>query len=123
MSQVTISFQRAIQYTVFLSFLYIIFKFIDIDAPKGSEFLSYIIPMVFTNVVMIAFPILFTIFYLNDGNTLNIIKDNIFDKHNPEIKNQEMLREYHTMLKEGIITQEEFDSIKKKYLKELYKKK
>jgi hypothetical protein len=32
-----------------------------------------------------------------------------------------MLREYHGMLKEGIITQEEFDSIKKKYLKEFHK--
>ena len=117
MSQVTTSFQRAFQYTILLSVLYIIVKFLDIDAPKGSEFLSYIVPMVLTNVVIIAFPVLFVIFYFKDGNTL----ENILDKHDPEIKNQEMLREYHGMLKEGIITQEEFDSIKKKYLKELHK--
>jgi Na+/H+ antiporter NhaD/arsenite permease-like protein len=121
MSQVTTSFQRAFQYTLFLSVLYIIFKFFGVDAPKGSEFLSYIVPMVLTNVIIIAFPVLFVIFYFKNGNTLENIKDNILEKHDPEIKNQEMLREYHGMLKEGIITQEEFDSIKKKYLKELHK--
>jgi len=113
MSQITTSFQRAFQYTIMLSVLYIVVKFLDIDAPKGSEFLSYIVPMVLTNVVIIAFPVLFVIFYFKDGNTLENIKDNILDKHDPEIKNQEMLREYHGMLKEGIITQEEFDNIKK----------
>ncbi|HFQ60792.1 MAG TPA: SHOCT domain-containing protein [Epsilonproteobacteria bacterium] len=121
MSQVTTSFQRAFQYTLFLSVLYILFKFFSIDAPKGSAFVSYIVPMVLTNVVLIALPVLFVIFYFKDGNALDNIKENILDKHDPEIKNQEMLREYHSMLKEGIITQEEFDSIKKKYLKELHK--
>ena len=116
MSQVSTSFQRAFQYTLFLSALYMLFKFFDIDAPKGSAFISYIIPMVLTNVVLIAFPVLFVIFYFKNTNTL----ENILDKQDPEIKNQEMLREYHGMLKEGIITQEEFDSIKKKYLKELH---
>ena len=95
-----------------------IVKFFGVDAPKGTEFISYIIPMVLFNVAIIAFPVLFVIFYLKDGNTFENIKDNIVDTHDPEIKNQEMLREYHGM---GIITQVEFDSIKKKYLKELHK--
>ena len=98
-----------------------IVKFFGVDAPKGTEFISCIIPMVLFNVAIIAFPVLFVIFYLKDSNTFKNIKDNMLNIHDPEIKNQEMLREYHGMLKEGIITQDEFDSIKKKYLKELHK--
>jgi len=121
MNQIKISMQHAFQYTIFFSIFYILFKFFAIGSPKGNEFISYIIPMVLTNVVLIAFPILFVIFYFKEGNTLEGIKENILGKSDPEIKNQEMLREYHGMLKEGIITQEEFDSIKKKYLKEFHK--
>jgi len=121
MYHIKTSFHRAFQYTVLLSVLYTLFKVITFNAPLGSEFFSYIVPLVLTNIVLLAFPLLFVFFYFRDGDTLDTIKENILDKANPKIKNQEILREYHSMLKEGIITQDEFDSIKKKYLKELHK--
>ncbi|MEA2048397.1 MAG: SHOCT domain-containing protein [Campylobacterota bacterium] len=113
------SLQHAVQYTVYISLLYIIYKFFDNNSPQGVEFISYIIPMLLSGVVVIVFPLLFAFFYFKGGNT-----DTIFKKDDPqtrEINNQEMLRQYHSMLKEGIITQEEFDSIKKRYLKDLKK--
>ena len=116
--------QHAIQYTLLISVLYVIFKFFDINSPTGSQFISYIIPMLFTDVIIIVFPLLFVFFYFKDGTAINEIKENILDKNNcqtNEVDTREILREYHTMLKEGIITQEEFDTIKKKYLKELNK--
>jgi len=114
--------QHAIQYTLFISILYIVFKFFDINSPTGNQFISYIIPMLFTDIILIVFPLLFVFFYFKDGSAIKEIKENILDKNNSQTNNigsPEVLREYHAMLKEGIITQEEFDIIKKKYLKEL----
>jgi len=116
--------QNAFQYTLIISVLYVVYKLIDINSPKGAEFISYIIPTLLTNIVIVVFPLLFLFFYLKDGKALSEIKHNILDKSDPqitELNNQEMLREYHSMLKEGIITQDEYDSIKKKYLKGLHK--
>ena len=116
--------QHAIQYTLFISVLYIVFKFFDMNSPSGSQFISYIIPSLFTEVILIVFPLLFVFFYFKDGSAINEIKENILDRNNGQtngIDSPEVLREYHAMLKEGIITQEEFDIIKKKYLKELNK--
>ncbi|PTB83826.1 hypothetical protein C9926_00835, partial [Sulfurovum lithotrophicum] len=99
-----------------------IYKFFDLNAPKGSEFVSYIIPMLMTNVVLVVFPILFIFFYFKDGSAIDEMKETFSkknDKQITEFNNQDMLREYHSMLKEGVITQEEYDNIKKKYLKEL----
>jgi len=114
--------QTAFQYTLFLSILYTIYEFFDINAPNGSEFISYIIPMLMTNVVLVIFPILFVFFYFKDGSAINEMKETFSNKNNTqimELNNQDMLREYHGMLKEGIITQEEYDNIKKKYLKNI----
>ena len=114
--------QTALQYTLFLSTLYIIYKFFDINAPKGSEFISYIIPMLMTNVILVIFPILFIFFYFKDGSAINEMKETFTNKNDTqinELNNQDMLRKYHEMLKEGVITQEEYDNIKKKYLKDI----
>ena len=103
---------------------YTIYKFVDINAPKGTEFISYIIPILLTNVIIVVFPLLFIVFYFKDGNKISEIKDSILNKPDPqmtELNNQDMLRKYHGMLKEGIITQDEYDTIKKKYLKGLDK--
>jgi len=43
------------------------------------------------------------------------------DSDDSELHSRETLREYHTMLKEGINTQEEYRNIKKKHLKNLHK--
>jgi len=115
-------FQAAFQYTLFLSILYVIYKFFDINSPKGSEFISYIIPMLVTNVLVVVFPILFIFFYFKDGMTIDEVKETFSNKNNTqlnELNNQDMLREYHGMLKDGIITQEEYENIKKKYLKDI----
>ena len=116
--------QHAFQYTLFISILYTIFKFFDINSPKGTEFFSYIIPILFTDIILIVFPLLFVLFYFKDGSAINDIKDNILERNScqtKEVDTPEVLRDYHNMLKEGILTQEEFDAIKKKYLKELNK--
>jgi len=116
--------QMAFQYTLFLSFFYVLYKFFDINAPKGSEFISYIIPTVMTNVILIVFPILFVFFYFKDSSTIEDMKETFSNKNNTqinELNNQDMLREYHGMLKDGVITQEEYDNIKKKYLKDVHK--
>jgi hypothetical protein len=116
--------QNAIQYTFFLSILYAIYKFFDINSPKGSEFISYIVPLVLTNIVLVAFPILFIYFFFRDGVAIDEIKETFVKKKDTQVSefnNQEILREYHGMLKDGIITQEEYDSIKKKYLKDVHK--
>ncbi|HFD13883.1 MAG TPA: SHOCT domain-containing protein [Epsilonproteobacteria bacterium] len=116
--------QMAFQYTLFLSFFYVLYKFFDINSPKGSEFISYIIPTVMTNVVLIVFPILFVFFYFKDSSTIEDMKETFSNKNNTqinELNNQDMLREYHGMLKDGVITQEEYDNIKKKYLKDVHK--
>ena len=109
---------------LFISILYTIFKFFDINSPKGTEFFSYIIPILFTDIILIVFPLLFVLFYFKDGNAINDIKENILERNSCQTKEAdtpEVLRDYHNMLKEGILTQEEFDTIKKKYLKELNK--
>ena len=122
-NKLTTPIQNAFQYTLFLSIIYIIYKFVQSASPFSMDFFSYILPLVFTNVIIICFPILAIFFYLRDGNTVDTIKENLFNQNDSditEINNREPLREYHSMLKEGIITQEEFDSIKKKYLKDLH---
>ena len=114
--------QTAFQYTLFLSVLYIIYKFFDINSPSGSEFISYILPMLMTNVILVVFPILFIFFYFKDGSAIGEMKETFLNKNNTQImefNNQDILREYHSMLKEGVITQEEYDNIKKKYLKDI----
>jgi len=116
--------QHAIQYTIVISVLYIIYKFFDMNTPKGSEFIAYIVPLLFTNIILVVFPVLFVFFYFRDGSAISELKENIFDKNDPQIKeinNQEMLRGYHNMLKDGVITQEEYENIKKKYLKDVHK--
>lgn len=116
--------QHAFQYTLLLSVLYAVIKFFDMDSPKGIEFISYILPMLFTEIILVVFPFLLVFFYFSDGAAMNQIKDNIFNGTNCKseiIDTPEVLREYHNMLKEGILTQDEFEKIKKKYLKELNK--
>ena len=117
--------QHAVQYTLTISILYIIYKYFDQDSPKGAEFISYIVPLLFTNIILIVLPVLFVFFYFRDGSAMSELRENLFDKDDPQMKevnNQEMLRGYHNMLKDGVITQEEYDNIKKKYLKDVYKK-
>ena len=118
--------QRAIQYTLVISFLYAIFKFFDIDSPTGNEFISYIIPKVLIDVVLIIFPLLLAFFYLTTSNIIDEVKNNMLNNKNScnssDADTLLVLREYHAMLKEGIITQEEFDTIKRKQLRELNKK-
>lgn len=110
--------QHAFQSTLILSILYAIFKFFDIDFPSGTAFISYIIPKLLTDVVLIVFPLLFIFFYFKDGDTVkDIINKNSCQSNDIDI--QTVLREYHSMLKEGIITQDEFDAIKKKNLKKI----
>ncbi len=46
-----------------------------------------------------------------------VVPQNISDEK--EIRKQKLLREYHVMLQEGILTQEEFNTIKKRHLKEM----
>jgi len=114
--------QHTIQYTIIISILYIIFKFFDINSPEGKDFIRYIFPALFSNVVLLVFPILFVFFYFKDGKAVQDINKNIFNENNcdmDEVGTRELLREYHSMMKEGIITQEEFDIIKKKALKKL----
>lgn len=116
--------QNAVQYTLLISLIYIIYKFANPSSPSGTAFISYIIPMVLTDVIFIAFPLLFVIFYFKDGSNMGQLKDSILKKDDPQIEemnNRETLREYHKMLKEGIITQDEYNDIKKKYLKDLHK--
>ena len=116
--------QNAFQYTLFLSVLYIVYKLFDINAPSGNDFISYIAVLLVTNVFIVVFPILFIFFYFKDGTALNEVKETFSKKDNTqlnELNNQDMLREYHGMLKEGVITQDEYDNIKKKYLKDLHK--
>ncbi len=117
--------QHAFQYTLVISIIYAIFKFFDIDSPDGTQFISYIIPKLFVDVILIIFPILSVFFYFVEGNGIKEIKEKIFDKDYCQPQDEDtlvMLREYHNMLKEGIITQDEFDIIKKKYLDKLNKK-
>ncbi len=118
------SIHNAIQYTLLISVMYIIYKFANPDSPSGTEFITYIIPMVLTNIIFVVFPLLLVFFYFKDGNAIDTLKENILHKNGSqtsEIQTRETLREYHSMLKEGIITQEEFESIKKKHLKSLHK--
>jgi hypothetical protein len=114
--------QHAFQYTIVIGILYTISKYFDIASPKGGAFISYIIPSLFSDIVLIVFPLLFIFFYFKDGEAVKDIGKNIFNNHNCKIDEmdiRETLREYHTMLKEGVITQEEFDIIKKRYLKKI----
>ncbi len=115
--------QHAFQITVIIGILYTISKYFDIASPKGNAFISYIIPALFGDVVLVVFPLLFIFFYFKDGEAIKDIKKNMFN-NNCEVDERdtrEVLREYHGMLKEGIITQEEFELIKKKYLKKINK--
>lgn len=114
---------NALQYTLIISIIYIIYQFASPASPSGAEFISYIVPMVLTNIVFIIFPFLLVIFYFKDKNTIDTFKKNMFKEgyEESELHSRETLREYHTMLKEGIITQEEYDTIKKKHLKSLHK--
>ena len=110
--------QHTIQYTIVISVIYVIFKFFDTNSPDGKEFIYYILPALFSNVVLLVFPMLFVFFYFKDGKAVQ----DIFNKNNcdmNEVVTREELREYHSMMKEGIITQDEFDIIKKKALKKL----
>jgi len=114
--------QRTIELTIFISVLYIIFKYFDQSSPKGNAFLSYIIPTLFSDVVLIVFPLLFVFFYFKDGNVIKDIKNSMSNEPDCNMDDRdarEILRDYHAMMKEGIITQEEFDLIKKKYIKKL----
>lgn len=118
----TAPMQHAVQYTVYISILYIVFKFFDQNSPTGKDFIFYIIPVLFSNIILIVFPLLFVFFYFKDGNAIQDIKNNLSNEHHCEMdtrETREELREYHAMMKEGIITKEEFDSIKKKYFNKL----
>ncbi|MEN8194876.1 MAG: hypothetical protein ABFS12_18790 [Bacteroidota bacterium] len=120
------SIQHAFEYTLFISILYATFKFFDTNSPDGKEFLSYIIPALFTDIILIVFPFMFVFFYFKDGDAITDIKENILNNSSCQVKEieiRERLREYHNMMKEGILTQDEFDNIKKQYLKELDKDK
>ena len=117
---------HALNYTVIISIIYIIYKFTSPSSPTGSAFISYIIPMVLTDVIIIAFPVLLVIFYLKDGGVEGATtwKNTMFQKDHAEtkaMKDREILREYHGMYKEGIITEEEFNTIKKKFLNDIHK--
>ncbi len=114
--------QHAVQYTVLIAILYISLKFFDITTPKGISFISYILPLLFTNIILVVFPVLLVFFYFKDGNAIDDIKNKILDDDTCSLdKNvtREELREYHGMMKEGIITEEEFNTIKKKYFEKL----
>ncbi len=114
----------AFNYTIMISLFYMAYKYSQMDTPTGTDFIPYIIPLILTEIVLVAFPLLLIFFYFKNGEMVNNIKDNIFEKNNPDIKemnNQEKLRQYHVMLKEGIITQDEYDTIKKRFLKEIGK--
>lgn len=115
----------AIQYTLLISALYIVYQYVSPASPSGKEFIPFIVPMVLTNIVFIIFPLLLVIFYFKDRDTLENFKPHMFkkDSEDSELHSRETLREYHAMLKEGIITQEEYDNIKKKHLKNLHKDK
>ena len=116
--------QHAFQYTVVIGILYVIFKYFDTVVPHGKAFILYVIPMLFTDIVLVIFPLLFIFFYFKDVYAIDEIKENLFKNNNcgaHEEDTREVLRDYHSMLKEGIITQEEFDTLKKKYLKKLNK--
>ena len=118
--------QHAIQYTILISIFYIAFKYFDMNSPDGKEFMSYIFITLFTDVILIIFPLLFVFFYFKDGNAIKEIKSGMLNGSNDKINDSDtlvILREYHALLKEGIITQEEFDNIKRKHLKELNKSK
>lgn len=114
---------NALKYTLLIGFIYIIYQFLHPDSPKGNEFISYIVPKVFAYIVFLTFPFLLVIFYFKDKNTIDTYKTYMSKKEDEEseLHSRETLREYHTMLKEGIITQEEYDNIKKKHLKSLHK--
>lgn len=112
--------QHSFQYTLLISIMYAIIKFFDINSPAGTEFISYILPILFADIILIVFPFLFVFFYFKDGKAISDIKEHIFNQ-SKEIDAPDVLREYHNMFKEGILTQDEFDRIKKKYLKELNK--
>ena len=116
--------EHAFQFTLIIGLLYTISEYFDTDSPKGNAFISYIIPALFSDIILVIFPLLFIFFYFKDGEAVKDIRKNIFNNNNCEIDEKdtrEVLREYHSMLKEGIITQEEFDLIKKKYLQKLNK--
>ncbi len=118
--------QHAIQYTIYISLIYIAFKYFDMNSPDGKKFISYISVTLFSDIVLIAFPLLFIFFYFKDGNAVKEIKNELFNGscfQTKELETLSALREYHALLKEGIITQEEFDNIKSKQLKELNKSK
>jgi hypothetical protein len=120
----TTAIEHAFQYTLLISILYAIIKFFDINSPHGTEFISYILPILFADIILIVFPFLFVFFYFKDGKAISDVKEHIFNGINyqsKEIDAPEVLREYHNMLKEGVLTQDEFDRIKKKYLRELNK--
>ena len=116
--------QHAFQVTVIIGILYTISQYFDIASPKGNAFISYIIPALLGNIVLVVFPLSFIFFYFKDGEAIKDIKKNMLSNNNCEVDERdtrEVLREYHGMLKEEIITQEEFDLIKKKYLQKLNK--
>ena len=115
--------QNAFQYILLISIIYVIYKFTNPSSPSGTGFINYILPLLFTDIIIIFFPLLIIFFYFKDGNTIDKFKDTMLNKDDPqvsEMNNRETIREYHTMLKEDIITQEEFDTIKKKYLKDIH---
>jgi len=111
--------QLAVQYTFIITIFYALSKYFDLASPKGTAFISYIIPILLSDILLIVFPLLFVFFYLKETNSVQDIQKNIFKNNNEcdlDAKDtREILRDYHNMLKEGIITQEEFDTIKKRY--------
>jgi len=115
-------FSNALKYTLFISVLYSVYLFLDVDAPQGTEFFSYIMAKILTDIIVFVFPVLLLFFYFRDDGIAENAIDNLLNKNNPDIKEmnkQGLLREYHTMLQEGILTQEEFDTIKKRHLKDI----
>jgi hypothetical protein len=96
------------------------------NSPDGKEFISYIMVTLFSDIVLIIFPLLFIFFYFKDGSAVKEIKSELFNNSCSQTKEAEVLstlREYHALMKEGVITQEEFENIKRKHLKEINKSK
>ena len=117
--------QHAVQYTIYISLIYIAFKYFEMNFPDGRTFISYIVVTLFSDIVVIVFPLLLIFFYFIDGNTVKEIKSELFNNSCSEKEAEVLstLRQYHALMKEGVITQEEFENIKRKHLKDINKSK